>query len=100
MHTNPHAEHDFNGRNWRKLIIWIPKSLVNQPLYQAQTRHFCALSGIKTQWNNPVNERYQKFVSQWYQQKNHLYLDFADQFHLLANFNITNKSLPIKLSKF
>ena len=69
MHTNPHAEHNFNGRNWRKLIIWIPKSLVNQPLYQAQTRHFCALSGIKTQWNNPVNERYQKFVSQWYQQK-------------------------------
>lgn len=69
IHTSPHANHLFNGKNWRKLQIWIPYQLVNSPIYQAQLRHLCSLSGFKTNWENPLNEQYQRLVAQWYQQK-------------------------------
>lgn len=68
-HNSPHAHAVFTGKNWHKLELWIPQNLANHPLYQAQLRHLCALTGIKTNWHNPINERYQDLVKQWYQQK-------------------------------
>ncbi|WP_429971517.1 MMPL family transporter [Fructilactobacillus sp. Tb1] len=95
--TSPHAKNQFQGKNWLTLQFWIPANLINSPDYQTKLRHFSSLAGIKSNWNNPSNEAYQKITNQWFKQKIACVWVLIINFILLLVMTNFTKSLLLSL---